>query len=222
MAAPPGVMCGDNLFVEQGEQILTEALTAIRPFHPHVFIAGPAFNSGRYDLACARLSVAVQEQLSVPALTGMHTENPGLDCCRQQVYVVPTAASAAGMQAALTQLARLGTKLAQGQPLGPAAEEGYIPRGVRLNAVVEQPASVRAVDMLLAKLNGAPYETELVLETFDVVIRAGRFHHPFGDPSRTPEGEKEWRLRVVRAALAALQTPVQQPTVFDVEDIVVR
>lgn len=46
--------------------------------------------------------------------------------------------------------------------------------------------------------------------------------HPFGDPSRTLEGEKEWRLRVVRAALAALQTPVQQPTVFDVEDIVVR
>jgi len=54
------------------------------------------------------------------------------------------------------------------------------------------------------------------------ILRAGRFHHPFGDPSRTPEGEKEWRLRVVRAALAALQTPVQQPTVFDVEDIVVR
>jgi glycine/betaine/sarcosine/D-proline reductase family selenoprotein B len=54
------------------------------------------------------------------------------------------------------------------------------------------------------------------------IIRAGRFHHPFGDPSRTPEGEKAWRLRVVRAALAALQTPVQQPTVFDVEDIVVR
>ena len=163
------VICGDNLFVEQGEQILTEALTAIRPFQPHVVIAGPAFNSGRYGLACARLSVAVQEQLSIPALTGMHTENPGLDFCRQQVYVVPTAASAAGMQAALTQMARLGTKLAQGQPLGPAVEEGYVPRGVRLNAVVEQPASVRAVDMLLAKLTGAPYETEPVLESFDVV-----------------------------------------------------
>lgn len=54
------------------------------------------------------------------------------------------------------------------------------------------------------------------------IIRAGRFHHPFGDPSRTADGEKEWRLRVVRAALSALQTPVQEPTVFDVEDIVVR
>ena len=29
-------------------------------------------------------------------------------------------------------------------------------------------------------------------------------------------------VRVVRAALAALQTPVQHPTVFEVEDIVVR
>lgn len=163
------VICGDNLFVDKSERTVAEALAAIGPFRPHVFIAGPAFNSGRYGLACARLSVAVQEQLRVPALTGMHAENPGLDFCRQQVYVVPTAASAAGMQAALVHMARLGTKLAQGQPLGPAAEEGYLPRGVRLNAVVEQPAAVRAVDMLLAKLSGAPYETELALETFDVV-----------------------------------------------------
>lgn len=163
------IICGDNAFVEHDEQTRAEALAAITPFQPQLFIAGPAFNSGRYGLACARLSVAVQEQLEIPALTGMHAENPGLDFCRQHVYVVPTAASAAGMKDALDQLARLGTKLAQGQPLAPASEEGYIPRGVRLNDVVDQPASVRAVDMLVSKLKGDPYQTELVLETFDVV-----------------------------------------------------
>lgn len=50
------------------------------------------------------------------------------------------------------------------------------------------------------------------------IVRAGRFHHPFGDPNRTPEGERRWRRSVVEAALQALVTPVDGPTVFDVAE----
>lgn len=45
--------------------------------------------------------------------------------------------------------------------------------------------------------------------------RAGHFHHPFGDPSRTPEAEREWRLGAARAAASALSEKVDGPTVFE-------
>ncbi|MDQ1400633.1 MAG: glycine reductase complex component subunit gamma [Acidimicrobiaceae bacterium] len=40
--------------------------------------------------------------------------------------------------------------------------------------------------------------------------------YPTGDPSLTPEAEKEWRRRLLERALEALQTVVHQPTVFQV------
>lgn len=54
------------------------------------------------------------------------------------------------------------------------------------------------------------------------ILRAGRFHHPFGDPNRTPEGERLWRRQVVEAALRALATPVEGPTTFEVAEYVMR
>lgn len=54
------------------------------------------------------------------------------------------------------------------------------------------------------------------------ILRAGRFHHPFGDPNRTPEGEFLWRRQVVEAALRALTVPVEQPTTFEVAEYVMR
>ena len=45
--------------------------------------------------------------------------------------------------------------------------------------------------------------------------RAGHFHHPFGDPSQTPEAERKWRLGAARAAVAALAEKVDGPTVFE-------
>ncbi len=41
------------------------------------------------------------------------------------------------------------------------------------------------------------------------------FHSPFGAPDLGPERERAWRRAVVEAALRALQTPVEGPTVFD-------
>lgn len=48
-----------------------------------------------------------------------------------------------------------------------------------------------------------------------VNTKAGHFHHPFGDPSRPPEAEAEWRLGAARAALKVLTTSVDEPTVFE-------
>ena len=66
-------------------------------------------------------------------------------------------------------LARLAIRLGRGGELGPAAQEGYLPRGVRKNFNVGIPAAERAVDMLLARLREEPFEPEIVIPEFEDV-----------------------------------------------------
>ena len=40
--------------------------------------------------------------------------------------------------------------------------------------------------------------------------------YPTGDPSLSPEAEKQWRRQLLATTLAALATAVHQPTVFSV------
>ena len=46
------------------------------------------------------------------------------------------------------------------------------------------------------------------------IIPAIAIPHPLGDPTRTPEEEKEIRRHLVEKALKALQTEVSEQTVF--------
>lgn len=41
--------------------------------------------------------------------------------------------------------------------------------------------------------------------------------YPAGDPSLPPEAEHAWRRRLVMRCLEVLATPVQHPTIFDVD-----
>jgi len=47
------------------------------------------------------------------------------------------------------------------------------------------------------------------------IIPAVAIPHPLGDPSRTPEEEKKIRRTLVEKALKALQTSVEDQTVFN-------
>ncbi len=47
----------------------------------------------------------------------------------------------------------------------------------------------------------------------------GRFHHPLGDLSLTPEAELEWRTKVLRAAVQMLTLPVDEPTVRELTHV---
>ncbi len=154
------VFAGDGLFAENAEACAEEALALINEYSPDLVLAGPAFNAGRFGLACAAVCRAAQEA-GVSAITAMHPENPGFPAAGASVHTVPAADSAVGMEEALEAAARLGLKLARGEEIGNAAEEGYLPRGVRYNEVAELPTSRRAVDMVLRKIKGEPYETEL-------------------------------------------------------------
>ena len=115
---------------------------------------------------------AIAQDTGIPAVTAMYPENPGVLEWGRQVYVVPTAESPAAMADYVEAMARLALKQARGEELGPAAEEGYPPRGIRKPGLREHRGSQRAVDMLAARLHGRPFETELPIEMPEQVTPA--------------------------------------------------
>ena len=163
------IVCGDSYFNENLEKAKADILAMVKEQAPDVFIAGPAFNAGRYGVACGTIAATVQEELGIPAITGMYVENPGADMFKNQVYMVSTKNSAAGMRDAVAKMAPLALKLARGEAVGASCQEGYMPNGVRVNFFEEERGSKRAVNMLLSKLSGKSYTTEYPMPAFDRV-----------------------------------------------------
>ncbi len=165
------VICGDSYFNENMDSAGKEILSLIAEFAPDLVIAGPAFNAGRYGVACGWVTKAVQEHMQIPAVTGMFEENPGVELYQKTVYIVPTSDSAAGMRKAVPIMARLGIKLLKKETLGAASEEGFMERGaVRKNFIAEERGAKRAVEMLIAKLSGRTFVTEYPMPNFDRVF----------------------------------------------------
>jgi len=116
----------------------------------------------------------------VPAITAMHPENPGASSARRGLYIVPTGASTTSMPAALAALAPLARRLAGHEALGPAEVEGYLPQGERRVHDRGRPGYERALDMLLDKLHGRPFVSEVPFHAPDRVTPAA----PIADLSR--------------------------------------
>lgn len=147
------VACGDDYFAEHEDEATAAILELARAEEPDIVVAGPAFGSGRYGYACAKVARAAAEA-GIPAVTAMHEENPGVTAAGGKVLVVPTAVNVAGMREALPRLAALAGRIVSGEELGPPEEEGYLPRGLRRNRHLEATGAERAVELLLAKLGG--------------------------------------------------------------------
>ena len=162
------IVCGDSFFSENLEEAKKIILDMVRSAKPDIFIAGPAFNAGRYGFACATICDAVQQELNIPVLTGMFEENPGADY-KDKMYIVATKDSAAGMRTAVPAIAALALKLAGKEKIGASIEEGYLPGGARVNFFEAERGSRRAVDMLLKKMAGKPFVTEYPMPDFDRV-----------------------------------------------------
>jgi betaine reductase len=160
------VLCGDNYVAEKTEQAVGEILALVAAERPDLVIAGPAFQAGRYGVACGALGAAVRAQLRVPAVTGMHAENPGVDLYRRHVHIVQTGAEATRMLDEARRLVALGLKLVRGEALGSPAAEGYFARGVTRNGLAPANAAERATAMLLDKLAGRPFASEVPLPAF--------------------------------------------------------
>lgn len=163
------IICGDNYFGENLDEATSAILEMVKKADPNVFVAGPAFNAGRYGVACGTICKAVEENLGIPSLTGEYEENPGVDMFRKDVIIVKTGDSAAKMRKAIPAMAKLVRKMATGEEiLGPDIE-GYHERGIRVNYFAEERGSERAIQMLVKKLKGEPFETDLPMPVFDRV-----------------------------------------------------
>ena len=163
------LICGDNYAVEHQDEVLALVVKKVRQAKAELFIAGPCFEAGRYGMASGALCSAVQSELAIPVVTAMAEENPGADLYRESLYIIDSGPSGAKMRDILTKMAQLAQKLVNKEEIGLPGEEGYLRRGLIRDEFVEQTAARRLVDMLMAKVTGEPFESEMVPTTFEPI-----------------------------------------------------
>lgn len=165
------LICGDNHFNSHRPEVLKAILKEMLKWSPEAVIAGPAFNAGRYGFACGEVAKMVTQKLEIPTFLAMHPENPGTETYRKinGVWIIPTGARAADMGAVLSKLSAFVLKVGSGAEIGSAATEGYFPNGQRMVERKSLSGAERAVNMLLNKLKGGSYETEIAVERFEQV-----------------------------------------------------
>ncbi len=165
--------CGDNYFAGQTQEALSAILHIARDHQVNLLLAGPAFASGRYGFACQEVCHAMSSALGLKCITAMHGENPGIEAYRQykdkNVYTFPSTPGVSGMDEALGKMAQFALKLIAGSPLGSSAVEGYISRGFRTVRKEAESGGARAVRMLLHKLSGRPFVTEIPVEALQTI-----------------------------------------------------
>ena len=169
------VFCGDD-YAASKEGATEEILELLRGTGAEMLIAGPAFTSGRYGIACGRVAKAAKEAGMV-ALAAMHAENPGV-AEAAPALVVATGLTAREMGTTLDRVAKAALKLASGEALTP--DDGLVGGIPRVNRLADTNAASRAVDLALARLAGDRQATEIPMPDFGAVSPAG----PVADPSQ--------------------------------------
>ena len=166
------VVCGDNYFGENLDKATDTIVEMVRKYEPDIFVAGPAFNAGRYGVACGTICKAVEERLGIPVISGMYEENPGSDMFKQDVILVKTGNSAATMRKAVPTFVNLIKKMVTGEEIFGPSIEGYLERGIRVNYFAEERGSERGIQMLIKKMKGEEFQTDLPMPKFDRVSPA--------------------------------------------------
>ncbi len=153
-------------FAEQQEQAIDALLGHVAEYKADLLIAGPAFESGRYGVACGAICQAAQQKLGIATVAGMDEDNVGAGLYRKLIYILNSGTSIARMVPTLQRMAALGLKLVRRETIGKPADEGYLSRGIKRNELVAKPPAERAVDMLLAKLAGKEFRSEIAPPKF--------------------------------------------------------
>ncbi len=163
------IVCGDNHIAEHLEAVTAEILEIIKTYKPDLFFAGPAFNAGRYGVACGSLCAAVKKELGIPAVTGMYQENPGVEIFKSDLFILKTGDNARKMKLDTRRMVDFALKLYENRVEGNPEEEEFYERGWMKAVKLEKMASQRAADMLLDKYYGRPYFSEIYLPEKDEV-----------------------------------------------------
>ncbi|KXS41839.1 MAG: glycine/betaine/sarcosine/D-proline reductase family selenoprotein B [Candidatus Frackibacter sp. T328-2] len=165
------IICGDNFMGSNEEEAVEKILGFLEDKEFDIFFAGPAFQAGRYGNACGVIGKAVKEAFDVPVISSMNEENPGVDMFKKDIYIFPGGKSAAKMKDDMAKMAELGNKILNGEGPLTAEEEGFFARGIRHQVWLEdsKPAADRAIEMLLKKVNGEEFKSELPIPKIDRV-----------------------------------------------------
>lgn len=165
------LICGDNYAVEHQEEVTASVVAQVRDAQADLFVAGPCFDAGRYGMAAGALCVAVQTELGIPVVTAMHEENPGADLYREALYIADSGKAASQMKDVMARMVGLAHKLLADEAIGAPREEGYLPRGLIRDQFVEKSSAERLVDMVMAKVTGEAFETEMPATTFAPIAK---------------------------------------------------
>ncbi len=164
------IVCGDNYFGSNIEEARAKIVDLLKDIEFDFFVAGPAFRAGRYGVACGGACEAVKEAYNCQIFTSMDSENPGVEMWKKKMYVFNGGASAAKTRADIETIANAINKIIAGETLKDAKTENFFPRGIRhIDLTPIEPASKRAVDMIVAKSTKKPFVTELPIPKNDLV-----------------------------------------------------
>lgn len=163
------IICGDNYMGSNPEDAVKQILEMLEPLEFDVFVAGPAFNAGRYGVACGTICKAVKERFNVPVITSMNEENPGVEMFRKDVIILKGGNIASKMRKDLPAVAKVANCFLDEVPVGPADEMGYFPTGHRHQVFIDEDATSRFMKMLHARIKGEPYVSELIVPKLDRV-----------------------------------------------------
>lgn len=177
------LICGDDFMNEHTDEALEIIDTYLDGLDFDLLIAGPAFFAGRYGTNCGRICKHVQDKYHKKTVTCMFEENPGVEMFRKDVYILKGGDAASAMRKDLPKVARFANKILNDEPILWADEEGYFARGKRLQVDIgrENTADKRAFDMLMKKLKGEQFQSEMPIEMPEQVPVA----EPVLDPAHT-------------------------------------
>ena len=163
------IICGDNYMGTNTEDAVNTILGMLEDKEFDIFIAGPAFNAGRYGVACGTICKAVAERFKVPVITSMNEENPGMEMFRKDMIIMKGGNIASKMRKDLAEVVKVANKMLAGEPVGPAADEGYFPTGHRHQTFIDTCATDRFMAMLHARIHNEPYVSEMIVPKIDRV-----------------------------------------------------
>ena len=110
------VVCGDNFMGSNTEEALRRIMDMLKDKECDLFIAGPAFQAGRYGVACGNVCKAVEQQMGIPAITSMNAENPGVEMFKKDVIIFKGGNGAVKMRQDVKRMMDFANRLLAGEP----------------------------------------------------------------------------------------------------------
>ena len=162
-------VCGDNTIAEQAETLVPQIVEAVRESGAELFVAGPAFNAGRYGMGCGSVTAAVTEELKIPAVTAMFSENPGTDLYKNRCYILQSDNNARHLKDVISNIAVFAKRLCNGGEILDGKMERYHGSGPAVDIDYCVPASKRGIDMLLAKFGKSKFRTEVIMPNHEEI-----------------------------------------------------